>query len=52
MDREGTANGNGKFGEGDIYIHYLDRGHDFIFIYVGQSLSNCTLKCVQFIACY
>lgn len=47
-----TSTGNGEFGEDDVYIHYLDCGGDFIFMYVGQSLSNCTLKCVQFIAGY
>lgn len=52
MDREGTANGNEKFGEDDVYIHCLDCGDDFIFLYVGQSLSNCMLKGVKFIACY
>lgn len=30
--------GTEKLGEGNVYIHYLGCGDDFIFIYVGWKL--------------
>lgn len=38
----------GKFWEDDGYVHDLDCGYDFIFIYIGQSLSYYILKHGQF----
>lgn len=50
-EREGIIKGMREFGEGDGYVHQLDSGDDLIFIYIDQNFSNCTFKCVWFIAC-